>query len=125
MSLRALVIEDDKVSLLLVSRMLEKRGWQVDAAGNGRAGMALMADRRYDLVVTDIFMPDQEGLETISQIRRTYPGLRILAMSAGGARPEFDYLAIARSIGATATIRKPFTPSALLAQVDQIMAVPS
>lgn len=121
----ALVIEDDKVNLLLVSRTLEKRGWQVDAATNGRTGMALMAERNYDLVVTDIIMPDQEGLETISQIRRNHPGLRILAMSAGGANPDFDYLKIARTMGASDTIRKPFTPSALLTHVERVMAVPA
>lgn len=121
---RALVIEDDKVNLLLVSRTLEKRGWQVDVATNGRTAMALMAERNYDLVVTDIIMPDQEGLETISQIRRNHPSLRILAMSAGGAKPDFDYLKIARTMGASDTIRKPFTPSALLTHVERVMAVP-
>jgi two-component system, chemotaxis family, chemotaxis protein CheY len=125
MAPRALVIEDDKVNLLLVSRTLEKRGWQVDSATNGRSAMTLMGERNYDLVVTDIIMPDQEGLETISRIRRDHPSLRILAMSAGGAKPDFDYLKIARTLGACDTIRKPFTPSALLVHVDRVMALPA
>jgi DNA-binding response OmpR family regulator len=118
----ALVIDDDKLYMLLVCRTLEREGWHVDVAVNGRAGMALLRERSYDAVVTDIIMPEQEGIETIRAIRREFPKIRIVAMSSGSGRPDLDYLQIARAFGAHQTIEKPFTPGALCARVRAALA---
>lgn len=116
MAKQALVIDDDKFYLVFVCNVLEKAGWKVDAAVNGRTAMALMEERDYDLIVTDIFMPEQEGLETIISVGQRYPRARILAMTSGGANPAFDYLLVARKLGAHGCIQKPFLPSSLLSQ---------
>lgn len=117
MTMHALVIEDDKLYMLLVCQTLEREGWHVDVAVNGRAGMALLRERSYDAVVTDIVMPEQEGIETIRAIRHEFPKTRIVAMSSGSDRPDMDYLQLARAFGAHQTIEKPFTPGALSACV--------
>jgi DNA-binding response OmpR family regulator len=115
--MRALVIEDDKLYLIFVCRTLEKHGWEVDAAVNGRAALALMRDRAFDLVITDIFMPEQEGMETIARIAAEFPDTRILAMSGGTSYPDFNILEFARKLGADGCISKPFMPNALMAQI--------
>lgn len=118
---RALVIDDDAFQMLFVRTVLENVGWQVDAAADGRAGIARLRQDRYDLVITDIIMPNQEGLETIRMVRSQFPGIRIIAMSAGSSGTG-DYLHFARSFGADQTVRKPFTPAALLERVERAMA---
>jgi DNA-binding response OmpR family regulator len=114
--MRALVIEDDKLYLMFVCKTLEKHGWQVDAAGNGRAALALMQGRSYDLVVTDILMPEYDGMETIMRLASAFPHTRILAMS-GGAQAGVDVLEFARKLGADGYIAKPFLPNTLMTQV--------
>lgn len=119
--MRALVIEDDKLYLIFVCKTLEKNGWQVDAAVNGRAALALMQERPYDLVITDIFMPEQEGMETITRIASEFPNTRILAMSGGSGHADLDVLGFARKLGADGCIAKPFLPNALMTHVSGLL----
>jgi DNA-binding response OmpR family regulator len=120
--MRALVIEDDKLYLIFVCKTLEKHGWQVDAAVNGRAALALMQERAYDLVITDIFMPEQEGMETITRIASEFPNTRILAMSGGSGHADLDVLGFARKLGADGCIAKPFLPTALITHVSGLLS---
>lgn len=115
--MRALVVEDDKLYLIFVCKTLEKHGWQVDAAMNGRAALALLQERPYDIVITDIFMPEQEGMETIARVAGTFPNTRVLAMSGGSGHPRFDVLGFARKLGADDCIAKPFLPNSLMAHI--------
>lgn len=119
--MRALVIEDDKLYLIFVCKTLEKHGWQVDAAVNGRAALALMQERAYNLVITDIFMPEQEGMETITRIASEFPNTRVLAMSGGSGHADLDVLGFARKLGADGCIAKPFLPNALMAHIANLM----
>jgi CheY-like chemotaxis protein len=122
---RALVIDDDKLYLLLVRSSLEKGGWTVDVARDGPAGIDLMTAERYDLVIAGIAVPEPEGLETIARIRDRFPGTRIMAIAGAEAGPDCDCLALARKLGAAGCLRKPFLPNALTSYVAWIMTRPA
>jgi len=90
-------------------------------AQNGHEAEAAVATEAPDLVLLDIMMPEQDGIETILALRRTYPALRILAMSAGGhGRP--DFLTAAKTFGADAVLQKPFDGPQLIEMIDGMLA---
>jgi CheY-like chemotaxis protein len=119
---RVLVIDDDPTIRLLVTGILESAGHTIVAAKDGRAGLTIFAKETFDLVVTDIIMPEQEGIETIGAIRRVSRTVPILAISGsatvGGAG---DYLRAAAALGANATLQKPFAPDELGAAVERLL----
>ena len=81
----------------------------------------LTHQQRCDLVITDIMMPGKDGLETIRELRRLDPKVRIIAMSGGGG-PGVGYLELAAMLGAAGTLPKPFTKGSLLTAVDRVLA---
>ena len=108
-----LVIDDEENVRLLVAAILEQQSHQVTQADNGKTGMAAFRRTPPDLVITDLVMPEQEGVETILELRREKPGLPVIAMSGGLARSE-TYLDICRRLGVRATLSKPFGVKELL-----------
>ena len=92
---------------------LEAEGFEVDVAANGQVALELLQRRPADVVVTDLFMPDQDGIETILALRKRFPQVRIVAMSGWTSSEGSDYLRVAREIGALKTLRKPFDPQEL------------
>ncbi len=100
-----LVVDDDDTVRFVLRKMLESAGYEVREAPNGRVAMEELDRRIADVMITDIFMPEQEGIETIRAARKTFPGLKIVAIS--GAAGE-DYLKMARLLGARASLLKPF-----------------
>jgi CheY-like chemotaxis protein len=116
---RILVIDDDDLMRAFVVALLEKRHYSVVSANNGLAGIARVSDSEFDLVVTDMVMPDMEGLETIKHIRRHKPTIKILAVSGGGST-KGDYLKDASSVGANAVLAKPFEPAQFLKIVSDL-----
>ena len=110
---RIIVIEDEPAIRRLVSRILSRSGHEIREAGNGRDGVQLHRSDPADLVITDLFMPEQDGIETIQQIREFAPATPILAMSGGGARGGTDCLADAELLGAQGVLSKPFSPDDL------------
>jgi DNA-binding response OmpR family regulator len=109
-----LVIEDDSDLREMLETLLRRAGYRVSAAENGRDGMRVVRDESIDIVVTDILMPVQEGIETIAELKRRYPKVRVIAMSGGGIVQPEDYLQTAELFGAEMTISKPFEPGDLL-----------
>lgn len=118
---RILVIDDDDTVRLSVRLALEDAEHEVDEAPNGARGLDRLKDQVADLVVTDIFMPEKEGLETIDEIRRDYPQIKIIAISGGGRIDPQDYLEIARQLGADHVLFKPFDIQLLLDVVDELL----
>ena len=116
-----LVIDDDASVREVVSEMLRLEGHEVTIAENGREATAMLADRDFDLVITDLIMPEKEGIETISEIRRTDSRIPIVAISGGGRLGPGDYLETARYIGADATLAKPFARQELLTTIDALL----
>ena len=82
----------------------------------------LLHDQAVDLVITDLIMPEKEGVETISELRRRYPEIKIIAMSGGGMGGATDYLRLAKALGAGQTLAKPFTREVLLKMVTAAFA---
>lgn len=116
-----LVIEDDELLRQILVRRLAANRYVVREAGNGHEGLRLMRERPACLVITDIVMPDMEGIETIRHLRRDYPSTKIVAISGGGIGDAQDYLKIARELGAQRTFSKPFLPGELLSAVEELL----
>ncbi len=120
---RILVIDDDPDVRTLTQDMLEDAGHEVALAANGVEGIEVYRRQPADVVITDLYMPDKEGIETIAELTRAYPGVRIIAMSGGGRSRSSDlYLATASALGVGAVLRKPFDRAALLAAVDRSLS---
>ncbi|MCU0574161.1 MAG: response regulator [Syntrophobacteraceae bacterium] len=117
-----LVIDDEELLVRMVKTMLEREGYRVLVAPNGKHGLKLFREEPVDLVITDIFMPEKEGLETIRELRREFPGIKIIAMSGGMARAEgFSALPLAEKLGANHTLLKPFERAQLLSVVSECL----
>jgi CheY-like chemotaxis protein len=117
---RILFIDDDLAVLALAGNVLAAGGHRATLAVNGRAGMDAYRRDLFELVVTDIFMPEQDGIETIEQIRRTMRGTPILAIS--GSHRGGEYLRAASALGANETLEKPFTSGQLIDAVDRLLS---
>jgi CheY-like chemotaxis protein len=117
-----LVIDDDLLVRQTVVQLLESFEYRTLAAADGKSGLALFRSEQPDLVVTDIIMPEQEGLRTIAEIRRERHDAKIIAMSGCGYLQNPDLLALAAMLGATATIAKPFDPEDLESIVESCLA---
>jgi CheY-like chemotaxis protein len=103
-----LLIEDDATSRRLLRRLLEGVGFTVLVADDGRRGVDLYRSEHPDVVLTELLMPEQDGIETLLAIRREAPAAQVIAMS--GHQSGLDYLHLARQLGATAVLGKPFSP---------------
>lgn len=112
---RILVIDDEPDVRRLLEKMLKAAGHDVLVAADGREGSLAVRNAPADLVITDIFMPNQDGFETIMQLRAQYPGLSIIAMS--GKAPDIPFLTIAEKLGAIAVLEKPFSSEQLFKAV--------
>lgn len=114
---RILLVDDDVQILRLLERTLLQAGYRVQAMSSGRQALAALRAAPVDLLITDIIMPDQEGLETITEARRIQPDLRVIGMSGGGFGKAQDYLKAARLLGAIQTLQKPFSSQDLLTSI--------
>ncbi len=113
--------DDEPALLVLLTGMLETDGHSVTTVGNGTA-LIKEASGNYDLVITDLIMPDKEGIETILELRKAYPKLKIIAMSGGGRVGPESYLKLALKLGAAAILDKPFDRDRLVALVRKVLS---
>ena len=118
---RILVIDDDDAVRSAVRRILEPLGHEVQEADDGAAGLTLLADRGADLVITDIFMPGQDGIVTVRRIRKEFPDVKMIAMSGGDSSGRMDLRQDAVLLGATASLRKPFEREDLMRAVEGVL----
>ncbi len=123
--MRILVIDDEDMIREIVQTILRESGHEVLTATNGSEGLKILETEKVDLVITDILMPEKEGVETIFDIRFQYPHVRIIAMSGGGRMNNFDPLKIARKAGAHRVLTKPLEQDDLLNAVRDISEAPS
>src|SRR5215475_12447612 len=119
---RILIIDDEAPVRRLLRHMLEKEGYEVIDAPDGEVGIKLFRERPSDLVLTDILMPEKEGIETIIELRKSFPRVKIIAMSGGGRMGKLDVLPIAKSFGALQTLEKPFERHELLDAIRVALA---
>jgi DNA-binding response OmpR family regulator len=118
---KIIVVDDDPGVRSTVTRILEREGHIVMSAEDGEMGMRLARTERPDLVVTDLIMPDKDGIEIIQELRAERPDLKILAMSGGGRVGPTGPLADAEFFGADASLAKPFTTEDLTAAVNALL----
>ncbi|MBF0183277.1 MAG: response regulator [Magnetococcales bacterium] len=117
------VVDDDEVIRLLLREILQKAGHQVLEAGNGQEGLLLLQKHPVDLVITDIFMPEMDGIDLLAAILRTKPDSKIIAMSGGyKAMDPHLTLRMAQSFGALEILSKPLQADRILASVSKILA---
>ncbi|MBD0306269.1 MAG: response regulator [Nitrospiraceae bacterium] len=116
-----LVIDDERHIRDLLRKVLEGAGHTVKEASNGRDAMRIWRESPVDLIITDILMPEQDGLEFIRELRREVPSAKIIALSGGSKRIHLDTLAIAKRFGALHTLHKPFEIKELLNIVGNVL----
>jgi DNA-binding response OmpR family regulator len=119
--MRILVIDDDEQIRILLRQMMEWVGHEVIEAGNGREGMLKQRQKPANLVITDLIMPEQEGLETITSLKKEYPDIKIIAISGGGRIGPDAYLPAARELGADRVFCKPFDVRQLVNAVQELL----
>lgn len=117
-----LIIDDDNGVRRMMRLALTKAGHAVMEASDGAAGLALFRRQPADLVITDLYMPNQDGIETIQQLREEFPSSRILAISGGAVLGTTDALTDASLFGADATLAKPFAADELVAAATRVLA---
>ncbi len=117
-----LVVDDDPQIRKLLRLVLEKAGFGVVEAADGRCGLKILSQQPLDLVITDIIMPEVEGIETIMAIRKRDPSLPIIAISGGGKLNPKTYLDVAKSMGVVETMTKPIDTGRLAAVVKALLS---
>lgn len=118
-----LLVDDDERVRDVLREVLEVAGHEVTVAGEGKTALAEYGKSPADVVITDLVMPDFEGLQFIQALCRTYPEVKIIAMSGGGTFDNPNYLKLARRFGARYTLTKPFSFDELLDTVDLTLAL--
>lgn len=113
-----LVIDDSPAVRDVVAIALARAGHEAQVASNGREGLEIAERHAIDVVVTDVFMPECDGIEVIRALRERQPDLPLVAMSGGSLSLGQDFLKIAQHLGAVAALRKPFEPKELVAVVE-------
>lgn len=119
--MKILVIDDEPAVRYALTRILESNGFEVTTAADGVRGMAQFRLWHPDMVITDLIMPEQEGMQTIQQLRQADPDLKILAISGGGRLVNVDFLQVARRLGADEVLAKPFDSQELLSIVRRLL----
>jgi DNA-binding response OmpR family regulator len=118
---KILIIDDDAGARRMITRILVDSGHEVIEAENGVDGVRKYLEERTNLIITDIIMPEKEGIQTIADIRASGSTVGIIAISGGGSGAGNLYLNMAVELGADAVLAKPFRPSELLALVDDLL----
>ena len=119
--IKILVIDDDDVIRLTIESALKKRGFEIITAENGNVGLELFKKERPRIVITDMLMPNKEGLETIIEIRALKTNTKIIAMSGGGSTQNMTFLQLAEKVGADQLLSKPVKPDQLLAVIESLL----
>ncbi len=116
-----LLVDDDAMVMGAVTMLLEDHGFTVIPAGNGIEALRLYREHKPDLVLTDIIMPEKEGITLIRELRQEFPEARIVAMSGGGRIGNSDYVTIATALGADAGLNKPFDDDQLMKTIGALI----
>lgn len=122
---RILVVDDDEAIRDMLALTLQRRGLHVVTARDGNDGVRIYKTQQFDVVVTDLIMPDKEGIEMILEMRQMKRPIRIIAISGGGRVDQSMHLHLARSVGADRVLSKPFMPQDLVNLIEEVMASPA
>jgi DNA-binding response OmpR family regulator len=121
---RILVIDDEPLIRSTVVTILTREGFSVEEASDGKAGIAMCHTNPPDVVITDIFMPNKDGIEVVMELKRSCPRTKIIAMTGGGQIRMMEIIAPAKLLGADHILHKPFERESLLAAVNAVLGTP-
>lgn len=116
-----LIIDDDNQFRTMLRKMVERNGYEVIEASDGKEGIKLYRKNPTDLIITDLIMPDKDGIETIQELRKDFPDVKIIAISGGGRLGPHDYLHLAKMLGAQRTLTKPIELDELLKAIEELL----
>jgi len=119
---KVLIIDDDTLARATMASILEGAGYHVMTAEDGKRGLLRMRKEEPDVIITDLVMPEKEGIETIREILADRPQAKIIAVSGGGRRSGVEFLRLARALGACEVLAKPFDPDDLVGCVSRCIA---
>src|SRR5882762_10108856 len=117
---KILLIDDDASVLKSLQRVLEDAGYTVQAVRNGRQAMQWLEQEKADLIITDIYMDVMDGLEIVSAVKKSFPGMKLIAISGGSKLIATDVLPVAKVLGADRTLQKPLDMDVLLAAIAEL-----
>ena len=116
-----LIIDDDDQLRLMLRKTLERSGYEVVEAPNGKEGIKRFREMPCDLVITDLIMPEKEGIETIVELKKDFPDVKIIAISGGDRSKPESYLNLAKQLGAKRVFPKPIDREELLNAVRELL----
>ena len=116
-----LIIDDDNQFRTMLRKMIERNGHEVVEASDGKEGIKRYRKNPTDLIITDLIMPEKDGIETIQELKKDFPDIKIIAISGGGRLGPQDYLHIAKMLGAKRTLTKPIELPELLKAIDELL----
>ncbi len=119
---KILIIEDDEEVREYLESVLSRAGYECLSAPNGKAGVEIFNASPADVVITDIIMPEKDGIETIMDLRRRNSNLKVIAISGGGRAEPENYLRSAKLLGANKTMKKPFTNEEMLQAIAALLS---
>lgn len=122
---RILIIDDQPAVRTVVRKVLERHEHEVVEEGHGQTALDRLSGEPADVVITDVFMPEMDGIDFLLQVRDTCPGARVIVMSGGGLLAKNEVLADADALGADATLAKPFSAQDLVDTVGRVLAMPA
>ena len=118
--MKILIIDDEAPIRKMLTKLLERNGYDVIEAANGNQGIRLFKEHKPEFIITDIVMPEKEGLESIRELKKLNPDVKIIAISGGGLVDPKMYLALASKLGAVKTFSKPIDNEVLISAIKEI-----
>lgn len=118
---KILIVDDEPLIREGMKQALEMEDFQVEIAGNGSEALEIINDFNPQLVITDIIMPEKDGIEVIWTLREKYPDVKIIAISGGGRISANDHLKIAKKLGANTILTKPFSTTELVEEINKVL----
>lgn len=119
---RILIVDDNEIIRLTFSEFLRIKGYETETATNGIEAIELLEQSHFDLIITDILMPDMDGFELMATLKKRNENIAMIGISGGGDVPSGIYLKAARHMGSVTTLTKPVLHEDLLAAVEQALA---
>ncbi|MFO7554909.1 MAG: response regulator [Desulfobacterales bacterium] len=116
-----LIIDDDDQFRVMLRKLIERNGYEVIDASGGQEGIKLYRENPTDLIITDLIMPDKDGIETIQELKQNFPDVKIIAISGGGRLDPQGYLYLAKMLGAQRTLTKPIELPELLKAIEELL----
>jgi DNA-binding response OmpR family regulator len=119
-----LIVDDESEIREMLEMMLGNAGYETESVSNGEEAVNKFKEKNYDLLITDVVMPEKDGVAAMLELRSSLPGIKIIAMSGGGVIPPETYLEVAAKLGASKTFTKPLNTRELLNAVKELIGEP-